>query len=165
MYQQSAREGSRISCSRDAGSVGSQNTEVARRRSPSHFQSGCSWASRKRAIRTAPLITSAWPHNSDRVEATRGLPAGPWSGSPQSCGEIWIRSAPRNCRRQLSCTRQGHYPLPEIWGSPAATGSARQNTGQRLRNFAAAHRTAARSAACRLRSGFGSRQLGGDATG
>ena len=101
MYQQSAREGSRISCSRDAGSVGSQNTEVARRRSPSHFQSGCSWASRKRAIRTAPLITSAWPHNSDRVEATRGLPAGPWSGSPQSCGEIWIRSASRNCRRQL----------------------------------------------------------------
>jgi len=49
----------------------------------------------------------------DRVEATRGLPAGPWSGSPQSCGEIWIRSASRNCRRQLSCTRQGHYPLPE----------------------------------------------------
>ena len=32
----------------------------------------------------------------DRVEATRGLPAGPWSRSPQSCGEIWIRSASRN---------------------------------------------------------------------
>jgi hypothetical protein len=28
-----------------------------------------------------------------------------------------------------------------------------------------AHRTAVRSAACRLRNGFGSRQLGGDATG
>ena len=101
----------------------------------------------------------------DRVEATRGLPAGPWSGSPQSCGEIWIRSASRNCRRQLSCTHQGHYPLPEYGASLAATGSTRQNTGQRLRNFAAAHRTAARSAACRLRNGFGSRQLGGDATG
>ena len=83
----------------------------------------------------------------DRVEATRGLPAGPWSGSPQSCGEIWIRSASRNCRRQLSCTHQGHYPLPEYGASLAATGSTRQNTGQRLRNFAAAHRTAARSAA------------------
>jgi hypothetical protein len=30
------------------------------------------------------------------------------------------------------------YPLPEYGASPAAIGSTRQNTGQRLRNFTAA---------------------------
>src|SRR6516225_3642207 len=91
----------------------------------------------------------------DRVEATRGLPAGPWSGSPQSCGEIWIRSASRNCRRQLSCTRQGHYPLPEY-------GALLQQLVQRAKTLDNDYETLQRliepppaSAACQLRNGFG----------
>ena len=51
----------------------------------------------------------------DRVEATRGLPAGPWSRSPESYGEIWIRSASRNCRRQLSCHPARSLSTARIW--------------------------------------------------
>ena len=101
----------------------------------------------------------------DRVEATRGLPAGPWSPVTAELR----RNLDQICVTELPATIKLHPPrslsTARIWSSPAATGSTRQNTGQRLRNFAAAHRTAARSAACRRRNGFGSRQLGGDAAG
>jgi hypothetical protein len=67
-------------------------------RCPSHFQSGCSWASRKRAIRTAPRITSAWPHHSASIRRSNA----------------WAAVARRSNQRSAAC-RSIRFSSATIW--------------------------------------------------